>query len=281
MYQNKESSPKLSPEEIEVLDLLYDIPIVEKPLTTLGNSINKTPGEMLEIISDLMNRKIIRRIAPVFAHRKIGFGNNAMLLLCCEGDDLIKLASTISEMKEASHVFRRDNKFGYNLYAMVHAISKEELDRIINKITSLTDKPILIAETESELKKQSMKVLRVGNKMHHLPVSLTIRNHILILGCGNVGRRKALFLADLGFSIVAVDSNPHTIDHPNIMMESLLLTQENYTEFLQASPDLVVIALGDEKLTKKIADHCRTTGIPVNVVDVPEMSTIIFSSIIK
>ncbi len=42
---------------------------------------------------------------------------------------------------------------------LVHATSKEELDEIVSRISSLIDRPMLIAETESEIKKRSMKVL--------------------------------------------------------------------------------------------------------------------------
>ncbi len=117
--------------------------------------------------------------------------------------------------------------------------------------------------------------------MQHLPVNLVIRNHILVFGCGNVGSRKAKFLADLGFRVIAVDSNPPEIDHPNIEIKSCLLTEENFMEFLEVRPDLVVVAIAEERLSKRISDRCQIEGLPVNVVDIPEMSTVTFSSIIK
>ncbi len=99
MSHSEDSNPILSAEDKEILDSLYDIPIVEKPLSEISNSISKSPAEVLEIISSLTDRKIIRRIAPVYAHRKVGFSNNAMLLIDCKGDDLINLANTISTIK--------------------------------------------------------------------------------------------------------------------------------------------------------------------------------------
>lgn len=117
--------------------------------------------------------------------------------------------------------------------------------------------------------------------MQFLPVNLAIRDHILIFGCGNIGARKARFLADLGFNIVAVDSNLPTINHPNIKTHTMHLEDENYVIFLNNQPDLVVIALGDGPLSAEIAGHCRKMGIPVNVVDKANLSTIIFSSIIN
>lgn len=160
MYQNKDIQPIISPKEEEILQALSDIPIVEHPLSHIGKMVNESPGELMKIISNLRNRKIIRRIAPVLAHRKIGFRYNAMVLFKSGGNSLVQLARELSEMKETSHVFRRDNRFGYNLYAMIHATNQEELNEIIHRISSLTDAPMLIAETDSEIKKKSLSVLR-------------------------------------------------------------------------------------------------------------------------
>lgn len=93
-------------------------------------------------------------------------------------------------------------------------------------------------------------------------------------------------MVDFGFPIVVVDANP-VIDNlngevkENITFHKIRITTQNFFEFLCDDINLVIIALGEKYLSRRIALYCQEKGIPVNVVDTPEISSITFSSIIK
>lgn len=117
--------------------------------------------------------------------------------------------------------------------------------------------------------------------MRFLPVNLAIRSFILIAGFGNVGERKALFLANLGFPVTVVDKKELKVDHPNIELRQMEITRGSIPKLLASQPDLVIVAIDDTQLSEEITEACRQRGVPVNVVDNSDLSDVIFSSILN
>lgn len=146
--------------EREVLQALHDIPLVEDPIEIICKNLRIEKEELLAIVEDLKARKIIRRIAPVLGHRKMGYDFNPMLLFKLEGDRLAAKACELSKYTFVSHLFRRDNPYGFNLYCMIHARTKEEMDEKIGRLVGDDeDVQYLIAISTKELKKESLSVL--------------------------------------------------------------------------------------------------------------------------
>lgn len=150
----------LSGKEQQILNEIYNIPLTLRPATVIGKKLGISSIQVLEIISDLKKRGVIRRIGPVFSHRELGYSYNAMILFKVDEKSLDRAAAVLSRKKEISHVFQRNNKYGMNLYAMVHAKSKEQLKKIINRVVDEAKMPILVAKTVQELKKDSLTILK-------------------------------------------------------------------------------------------------------------------------
>ena len=150
-------------EDKRVLNALYDIPLVINPISKLSKLLGISPEQILKIKSDLEKKQIIRRFSPVFSHIALGFTSNAMLLFKTNNSNIDKIGKKLIKRIEISHIFKRENPYNWNLYAMVHAKSEKELKTIINQIINEVQVPILIGITESEIKKTSLTILEDGD----------------------------------------------------------------------------------------------------------------------
>ena len=155
------NAKQVSKQEKQVLDALYDIPITENPLSEISQELGITPDQLLDIVTNLEERRVIRRFAPVFSHRALGYTSNAILLFKTNNGNLETISKVLAKKREISHVFQRNNPYNWNLYAMVHAKSQKELKLIILTIKNEIQVPILIGYTESEIKKTSLRILEV------------------------------------------------------------------------------------------------------------------------
>lgn len=149
----------LGEKQAAVLSKLHDIPLTKAPVSVMAKSIGLSPAEFLNTVSELRDRGVIRRISPLLSHRRAGHSHNAMLLFKIDGEAADRLGRKVSELPEVSHVFLRNNRFGYNLYAMTHASSPDHLHSIVSRLKEISNAPLLIAETVSEIKKTSLTIL--------------------------------------------------------------------------------------------------------------------------
>ena len=100
----------------------------------------------------------------------------------------------------------------------------------------------------------------------------------LVVGGGEVARRKAMVLCDFGalVTVVAPDICSSIYD-----MEGVICHCRQYEETDLQDRSLVVAATADAALNHRISEECRARGIPVNAVDQPEDCDFIFPSYIR
>ncbi len=117
--------------------------------------------------------------------------------------------------------------------------------------------------------------------MQYLPVSLKLRDApVVLVGGGTVATRKARLLLRAGASLTVVS--------PEIEPELERLLSENggtWQRSLYAESDLhgrrlVVAATPDSAVNRQVHDDAMALALPVNVVDNPELCTVIFPAII-
>ncbi len=118
--------------------------------------------------------------------------------------------------------------------------------------------------------------------MAYFPVFLDLRNKkVLIVGGGNVATRKVKNLLPFTKDI--------TIVSPKVTKELKELINKNYLRWLRRKfrtsdlkgANLVIVAVDDLKLQKRIFKLCEKRKILCNAVDSPEFCNFIFPSIIK
>lgn len=116
--------------------------------------------------------------------------------------------------------------------------------------------------------------------MSYFPLMIQLEHApVLLVGGGRTARRKASILKEFGAVVTVVAAE---ID-PAIRQLGAVLHERNFEkEDLQCqSWRLVVAATDDRAVNRAISEDCIHRGIPVNVVDDPELCTFIFPAIIK
>lgn len=113
-----------------------------------------------------------------------------------------------------------------------------------------------------------------------LPAVLNLEGPVVIFGGGKVGARKidlvSKFTEDI--TVITRESRPMP-DHVRVVISEIEPGRSG--EHVPDNASLVIAALSDNDLNEEIANWCRTRGIPVNVVDEVDLSTVLFPALSK
>ena len=117
-------------------------------------------GDIIAKANDWLAAGVIRRFGAVVRHRRLGFEANGMAVFSIEDDRIDDAGRRLAEHPRISHCYRRPPlpDFGYNLFAMVHGQSTDEVHAIVAglaKDLEVSDCEVLFSTTE--YKKTSMK----------------------------------------------------------------------------------------------------------------------------
>jgi DNA-binding Lrp family transcriptional regulator len=116
--------------------------------------------DVLRIIRQLIDKGVIRRIAVVVDHRKLGF--EASVLFACEVPQsrVIEAGRNLARLRIVTHCYERRTFEGwpYNLFAMMHGGNISRINRVINKFTEAEGiSSFQLLPTAAELKKQPVR----------------------------------------------------------------------------------------------------------------------------
>ena len=133
--------------------------ITSQPFEILCNE-NMDEISVFRAIEALLNNGVIRRIAAVVNHRKLGFTANVMFCCRVEPERITTAGEKLAGLPVVSHCYERRTFQGwpYNLFAMMHAGSMGQIQRTIEKFIKdcqVTDYELL--PTEIEFKKEPVK----------------------------------------------------------------------------------------------------------------------------
>jgi DNA-binding Lrp family transcriptional regulator len=164
-FSNTEQIPKsevvkLNKMEKQILwKLEDDLDVISEPFDFLCSEGLETE-EVLRIIQGLIDKGVIRRIAAIVDHRKLGFVAN--ILFCSEvpQNRIVEAGEALARFGAVSHCYERKavEDWPYNLYAMMHGKSMGEIQHLINKFTEAEKiDSFELLPTAAELKKQPVK----------------------------------------------------------------------------------------------------------------------------
>lgn len=139
--------------------LQADLPLTSHPYAALAGQLGWTEQEVLIKIEQMIDQGIIRRLGAILRHQRAGFAVNAMVAWRINEETADSIGGIFASFTEVSHCYVRavPENFGYNLFTMVHARSKEEMEEIVNKMSSLSGlKDFQVIRSIKELKKISM-----------------------------------------------------------------------------------------------------------------------------
>lgn len=117
--------------------------------------------------------------------------------------------------------------------------------------------------------------------MDFLPLFHHLQNrHVLIVGGGSVALRKVRLLVSTGAKLHVIASSITTELIELLDQYSGTYSEQPYQATDLTSYVLIIVATDDEVLNEYIAKQANELNIPVNVVDNPRLSSVIFPAII-
>ncbi len=138
--------PKVEPASLTALERQYilltqkGLPITAKPYQWLATQLNISVEQVLNMTKEMQNRGIIRRIAAVPNHYKLGYRYNGMTVWDIDDTQAEKFGELVGKLSFVSHCYLRPRKlpsWNYNLFAMVHGKSAQEISKYRSQIKTL------------------------------------------------------------------------------------------------------------------------------------------------
>lgn len=151
----------LTDEQKQLVRLLQEsIPMADEPYAALAEELGWSADRVIEQIADWRSAGVVRRFGAVVDHHRLGFAANGMAVFRVPDDEIDGVGERLAEWAEISHCYHRPplDGFDYNLYAMVHGQTPEQVQEIVADITSQIgpyEHTVLFSTTE--YKKVSMK----------------------------------------------------------------------------------------------------------------------------
>jgi siroheme decarboxylase len=116
------------------------LPLVARPYHSLAAQLGLAPGEVMVRLQSMMARGVIRRIAAVPNHYALGYGANGMSVWDVDDAAIGALGPRVGALEFVTHCYRRPRRppqWRYNLFAMVHARTRAEVEARVAEIASL------------------------------------------------------------------------------------------------------------------------------------------------
>lgn len=116
------------------------LPLVPQPYHALAAQVGIVAEEVMARIEKMQQAGIIRRIGVVPNHYALGYKANGMTVWDVEDAQVDRLGEIVGQLPFVSHCYRRPRRlpvWPYNLFAMVHAKSRDEVEAMAHEIAVL------------------------------------------------------------------------------------------------------------------------------------------------
>lgn len=155
----------LSEEERRLLVAVQDgLPIVERPYEEIATCLGTTEERVVAMLASLLQRGVIKRLAAIPNHYALGITANGMAVWDVPDDAVSGLGRRLAKRPEVTHCYQRPRRppdWRYNLYAMVHGRSRQEVMQSVEDIareTGLSDFPHEILFSLRQLRKRGTRL---------------------------------------------------------------------------------------------------------------------------
>jgi len=149
-HSNKQSLSDL--ERQYILLTQNGLPIIEKPYHHIAEQMEISVEEVIALTNDMLARGIIRRIAAVPNHYKLGYQFNGMTVWDIDDEQAEKFGDAVGRLPFVSHCYLRPRHlplWNYNLFAMVHGKTPEAIDKYRGQIKELLKEVLVSRNNDS------------------------------------------------------------------------------------------------------------------------------------
>ncbi|MFT4765000.1 MAG: DNA-binding Lrp family transcriptional regulator [Oleispira sp.] len=140
------------------------LPVSERPYQIIGEELGISEDEVICRLEKMLEHGVIRRIAVVPNHYRIGFKANGMTVWNVKDEDIKRLGRQIGELPYVSHCYQRPRHepyWSYNLFAMVHGTERAQVEERAQKLKAILGDACLgdeILYSSKILKKTGMRL---------------------------------------------------------------------------------------------------------------------------
>ena len=116
------------------------LPLVSEPFKALAEQLGTTEDDILARFRRWEANGVLRRIAAVPNHYALGYVHNGMTVWDVADERVDELGIQVGALPGVSHCYRRPRElpiWRYNLFAMVHGRSRDEVERQAAQIRAL------------------------------------------------------------------------------------------------------------------------------------------------
>jgi siroheme decarboxylase len=116
------------------------LPLVARPYEQIGAQLGISGDEVMRRLQSMLATGIIRRIGAVPNHYAIGWTANGMTVWDVADEGVDELGAAVGALDFVTHCYRRPRAlpdWPYNLFAMVHGSSRDEVGDKARQIAEL------------------------------------------------------------------------------------------------------------------------------------------------
>lgn len=116
------------------------LPLVARPYEAVGAMLGVDGERVRTRLAAMLDDGLVRRIGAVPNHYRLGFTANGMSVWDVADDQVDALARQVAQLTGVSHCYRRTRhlpEWPYNLFAMLHGRSRDEVQRQADVVAAL------------------------------------------------------------------------------------------------------------------------------------------------
>jgi len=116
------------------------LPLIAEPYQAVADQLGLSADDVMQRMRRMQETGVIRRIAAVPNHYKLGYRYNGMTVWDVDDLHVENLGRRLAELPFVSHCYQRPRHlpdWPYNLFAMIHARTEQDAERLIAMIAEL------------------------------------------------------------------------------------------------------------------------------------------------
>ena len=116
------------------------LPLVNRPYEAVGAVLGVSGDAVRQRLAEMLDEGLVRRIGAVPNHYRLGFTANGMSVWDVDDAAVDRLGAMVGALPGVSHCYRRPRHlpdWPYNLFAMLHGRSREEVEQEAAAIADL------------------------------------------------------------------------------------------------------------------------------------------------
>lgn len=141
------------------------LPLVAQPYQAVAEQLGLSVEEVMQRLARMQQDGIIRRIAAVPNHYKLGYRYNGMTVWDVDDRQIDNLGPKVAELPFVSHCYQRPRHlpdWPYNLFAMVHGKTEQDAERQVAIISDVLGEHVRSRDVLYSSKILKKTGLRIG-----------------------------------------------------------------------------------------------------------------------